>query len=58
MQLNDTEFKDREKEILKEVEELSIKPIIFSIEHMDRFEGEEIKKVRPVNNNWYDWLID
>ena len=25
---------------------------------MDRFLKKEMKKIRPVKNTWYDWLID
>ena len=25
---------------------------------MDRFEEEEMKKIRPIKNTWYDWLIN
>ena len=28
------------------------------IEDMDIFEGEEMKKIRPIKNTWYDWLIN
>ena len=24
---------------------------------MDKFEQKEIKKIRPIENTWYDWLI-
>ena len=24
---------------------------------MDKFEQKEIKKIRPSENTWYDWLI-
>ena len=27
------------------------------IEDMDRFEEEELKKIRRIKNTWYDWLI-
>ena len=27
------------------------------IEDMDRFEEEELKKIRLIKNTWYDWLI-
>ena len=27
------------------------------IEDMDRFEEEELKKIRRIKNAWYDWLI-
>ena len=29
----------------------------MDIEDMDRLEEEEMKKIRPIKNNWYDWLI-
>ena len=25
---------------------------------MDRFEEEEMKKTRPIEDTWYDWLIN
>ena len=25
---------------------------------MDRFEKKEMKKIRPIKNSWYDWLIN
>ena len=25
---------------------------------MDKFEEKEIKKIRPMKNTWYDWLIN
>ena len=31
---------------------------IVSIDDMDRFLKKEMKKIRPVKNTWYDWLID
>ena len=24
---------------------------------MDRLEKKEMKKIRPIKNSWYDWLI-
>ena len=36
--------------------------IIPSLQEMDEFEKEEMKKSRPVvknrSNKWYDWLVD
>ena len=49
-------MKDREITITKVIEELFIKLIIANI-NMDRFEEEEMKKIRPIKNTWYDWLI-
>ena len=34
------------------------KPIIVSIDDMDRFEKKKMKKIRPVKNTWFDWLIN
>ena len=25
---------------------------------MDKFEQKEMKKIRPIKNTWYDWLIN
>ena len=25
---------------------------------MDKFEQKEMKKIRPIKNSWYDWLIN
>ena len=30
----------------------------MSRDDMDNFEQKEIKKTRPIKNNWYDWLIN
>ena len=48
--VKDIELKDREIKTKKEMEELFIKPIIASIEDVDRFEEEEMKKIRPIKN--------
>ena len=37
---------------------LKVKLIIVSIDDMDKFEEKEMKKIRPINNTWYDWLIN
>ena len=39
-----------ELKIKSEIEQLFFKPIMVSIDDMDRFEQKEI--------NWYDWLIN
>ena len=40
------------------MEKLFFKPIIVSIDYMDRFGEKEMKKIRPIKNTWYDWLIN
>ena len=39
------------------MEELFFKPIIVSKDDMDRF-LKKMKKMRPIKNTWYDWLIN
>ena len=39
-------------------EQTFLKQIILSKDDMDRFEKKkEMKKIIPVENTWYDWLI-
>ena len=33
------------------------KAIIVSVDDMDKFEQKEMKKIRPIKNNWHDYLI-
>ena len=56
--MKDRELKDREVKIKREIEELFFKPIIVSIDDMDKFEQEKVKKIRPIKNTWYDWLVN
>ena len=30
----------------------------MSIDDVDKFEQEQLKKRRTIKNNWYDWLIN
>ena len=58
MESKDRELKDREVKIKREIDELYFTPIIVSIDDMDRFEEKEMKKIRPIKNTWYDWLLN
>ena len=40
------------------MEKLLFKPVIVSIDDMDKFEQKEMKKIRSIKNSWYDWLIN
>ena len=51
-------MKDREIKIKRDIKELFFKPIIVSIDDMDRFGKKEMKKISPVKNTSYDWLIN
>ena len=44
----DRELKDREVKIKRKIEELFFKPIIVSIDNMDKFEQKEMKKIRSI----------
>ena len=56
--MKEKELKDREEKIKREIGELFFKPIIVSIDDMDNSEQKEMKKIRPIKNTWYDWLIN
>ena len=58
IELKDKELKDREVKVKREILELFSKPIIVSTDEMDKFEQQEMKKIRPIKNTWNDWLID
>ena len=51
------ELKEREVKINREIQQLFFKSIV-SIDDMDKFEQNEIKKVSPIKNTCYDWLIN
>ena len=55
--LKDLELNDTRAKIKKEIEKLFNKPIIVSKDDMDKFEEHEMKKIRPIIRNWFDWLI-
>ena len=52
-------IKDRELKIIKkkEIKESLFKPIIVSIDDMDRTEQKQMKK-KYLLNAWWDWLIN
>ena len=31
---------------------------MLSIDHIDKFEQKEMKKVKPIKNTFYNWLIN
>ena len=52
--LKDKELKDREVEIKREIGEPFFKPIIVSIDDIDKFEQKERKKTSSIKNTCYD----
>ena len=57
MELKDRELKDREKKVKREIKELFYKPIIVFKDDMEKFEEQEMKKIRLLKRNWFDSLI-
>ena len=56
--LKDRELKDRKEKIKGEVEELFHKQIIVSKDDMDRFEEQEMNKIRTIIRKWFDRLVN
>ena len=52
------ELKDREVKIKREIEELFFKSIMVSVDDLDKFEQKVMKKIRPIKNTWYHWLVN
>ena len=57
-ELKGRELKDVEVKTKREIDELFFKPIIKSIDDMDKFEQKEMKKKKAIKNAWYDWLLN
>ena len=58
IELKDRKWNDREVKIKREIKKLFFEPTIVSIDDMDKFEQKETKKIGPIKNTWYDWLIN
>ena len=58
IELKDRELKGIEGKVKREIHELFFKAIMVSIDDVDKFEQKEMKKIRPIKNTWYDWLIN
>ena len=50
--LKDRELKGRKIKVKREIENVFSKPIIMSIDDMDKFEQKEMKEKRPMKNTW------
>ena len=56
--LEDWELKDREVKVKRGIDELFYKPIMVSIDDKDNFEKNQMSRIRPTKNIWYDCLIN
>ena len=54
IELKDRGLKDRELKIKWRDRRAIFKPIIVSINDMDKFEQKEMNKIKPTKNTWYD----
>ena len=57
IELKERELKDRELKIKWDHKELFFKPIIEFTDDMDKYKQKEMRKIRPIKNTFYDWLI-
>ena len=55
--MNKIELKDREAKIKREIGKFFFIPNNITIDDMDRFKKIEKKKITPIKDTWYDWLI-
>ena len=58
IELKEKKLKDKESKIKREIEELFFKPFMVSIDDINKFKRKEMKKIRPIKNTWYDWLVN
>ena len=56
--MKDRKLKEMEVKIKREIEELYFKPIIVSIDDVNKFEEKEMKNLGPIKNTWCNWLIN
>ena len=56
--MNDIKVKDTKTKIKREIGKLFFKTNNITIDDMDRFKKMKMKKIRPIKNTWYDWLIN
>ena len=57
MELKDGESKDRKEKIKRRIEEIFHKPNILSKDDMEKFEEQEMKKIRLNIRLWFDWFV-
>ena len=55
--MSNIELKDREAKIKREIGKFFFIPNNITIDDMYRFRKIEKKKITPIKDTWYDWLI-
>ena len=57
MNLKDRKLQDRVEKNRRKIKELFYKSVIVLKDDTDRFEEQEIKKIKPIRKTWFDQLI-
>ena len=57
MNLKDRKLQDRAEKNRRKIKELFYKSVIVLKDDTDRFEEQEIKKIKPIRKTWFDQLI-
>ena len=57
MNLKDRKLQDRAEKNRRKIKELFYKSVIVLQDDTDRFEEQEIKKIKPIRKTWFDQLI-
>ena len=57
MNLKDRKLQDRAEKNRRKIKELFYKSVAVLKDDTDRFEEQEIKKIKPIRKTWFDQLI-
>ena len=57
MNLKDRKLQDRAEKNRRKIKELFYKSVVVLKDDTDRFEEQEIKKIKPIRKTWLDQLI-
>ena len=55
--LKDRKLQDRAEKNRRKIKELFYKSVVVLKDDTDRFEEQEIKKIKPIRKTWFDQLI-
>ena len=57
MNLKDRKLQDRAEKNRRKIKELFYKSVVVLKDDTNRFEEQEIKKIKPIRKTWFDQLI-
>ena len=58
IEFKDIELKDKEVKVKREIEELFLNRLLCLKMILISLEKKEMKKIKPIKNTCYDWLIN